>query len=678
MRTRREFLQQSGVAAALLPFMGSGPEMQESLRLTRTAPSYTIPSLCGMCRYRCPLLVGVHQGHIVDIAVNPRFLKSGICAKAQAAVKLLDDEDRLRYPMKRIGERGSGKWQRIDWHEAIDTITRQIQQILQKQGPQALLLFAGGSSSVYVQELWADIGSANIFSSEYFCNDDQSPSLLSLPDERPDCLLVLGGHLGENFMPETLRRVLDWKAAGTKLVVVDPRYSVLADKADIHLMIRPGTDVALLLGFLNILHNKGGLQGDEHLISQLQAFDSGRVAALTDLTEESIEQTFALMHRATPNCLAVSGMFRNWYGNDTERLKGIIAINTFFGHHSSQLAAEPFKSSVDPQKLLATSSKGALIGCWGQNILHSQPNPYRTINALMEAAFVFCTDVMPSETAMYADIILPEATFLERTDAPRFRKNGRERITMLGFPIVDPAYESKGPYWIVRQLSTRLGIGKNFTHSTVYERIDHDLAERHLSCSTLFSSQGIVITEESPEKPESPPLVDDISLPAFVALSVPPPGFARLISGRHPAHSNSSTQNNQWLSREYSSNELWINDKTAAMMQLLDGEKVYLENQDGLRSFFPVRLKITAGIRVDCVYMVHGFGCFSSRQHRAFGRGVGDSFLLSRSRKDPVTGQGGLRNNFVRLLKNGKILDIPMLDRPPVELSARQDSNAKG
>jgi len=155
---RREFLKNSGLAAALLPLADLESGEPVSLRLARNAARQTkIPTLCGMCRWRCPLLITLRQGRIDDISGNADFSPTGgrCCARALAAVRLLEDPDRLRYPVRRLGERGSGQWQRIDWEEAIDTIAQQLQSAAtEQQRP----LFAGGPSAAYLRELWQEMG----------------------------------------------------------------------------------------------------------------------------------------------------------------------------------------------------------------------------------------------------------------------------------------------------------------------------------------------------------------------------------------------------------------------------------------------------------------------------------------------------------------------------------------
>jgi thiosulfate reductase/polysulfide reductase chain A len=109
--------------------------------------------------------------------------------------------------------------------------------------------------------------------------------------------------------------------------------------------------------------------------------------------------------------------------------------------------------------------------------------------------------------------------------------------------------------------------------------------------------------------------------------------------------------NNPWLNHEMAENELWVHDSSAAAFGLRNGERVFLENQDGIRSSKPVKVKVTPGIRPDCSYLVHGYGCRSMHLKEGFDRGVSDTSLMTRSSKDPLSGVRGMRVNFVRLVK---------------------------
>lgn len=143
-------------------------------------------------------------------------------------------------------------------------------------------------------------------------------------------------------------------------------------------------------------------------------------------------------------------------------------------------------------------------------------------------------------------------------------------------------------------------------------------------------------------------------------IAPPPGGFARLISGRVPVHTTNLTQNNAWLHQAMTENPVWVNDQTAARLQLKDGDRVGFVNSEGVTSSTTTLVKITPGIRQDTVYMAHGFGSASPQLSVGFGSGVDDQSLISLLKVDPEIGAQATRNNFVKLIKDDKILDFPV------------------
>ena len=749
--------------------------------------NYEVPTICNMCPSRCMIIGKVRQGRLIKIEGNPKgpFNGAKICAKAHAAIKLLYDPDRLKYPLKRTGERGEGKWTRISWNEAIDTISMQMEKGLNRYGPQSLALFSKGPSSVYIRELFEELSVTNLNDSSY----DQSTAgrdlayrlTFGIPPGRPErvdlkntkCVVLIGTHLGENVDVVQMRDLMDGLARGVKLIVVDPRLSVIASKANHHLMIRPGTDTALLLGWINYiigakLYDKkyilDNVEGFKPLKEHAADYSIEMVSKITDIPADEIRKTAKLIASCAPMTVIHPGRHSAWYGNDVQRLRAqaiLTGLLGTWGQKGGIFLPTPLPSvSPDQQEtendllqlpgIRASSlikntlnKKIRLLGCWGQNPFHAYPNPYRTAAAFKKAEFVFTCDVLPTEPALFADIILPEATFLERSDIIETWTDSDPVATAIRYPVVTTSYEAKDPYWIVKQLSSRLGKGKGFQFNNVLERLETELAGMELSVNKLFKMGGVatfpaepfktptdeqpvdtwqpltavldaIMPQETPrlmeETPSSSlfgkaqeengisPIMDFTEpsknifptpsgkieffsrtleangiapLPKFTPVHLPPPGYARLIYGRSPVHTLTSTMNNRWLNHEIDENEMWLNDRVAGRMRIMDGDELFLENQDGFRSIQPVKIKVTPGIRVDCVYMAHGFGSRSPHLNTGFLKGVSDAFIMTRSGLDPVSGCRGMRINFVRFVKKGKTLDIPMLDHPPAALYNR-------
>ncbi len=139
-------------------------------------------------------------------------------------------------------------------------------------------------------------------------------------------------------------------------------------------------------------------------------------------------------------------------------------------------------------------------------------------------------------------------------------------------------------------------------------------------------------------------------MPKYTIHPEPAEGFYRLNYGRSPMHTFSRTVNNPNLNDLKSENDLWVNPKVAKILELKKGQYVWLENQDGVQSSFPIRVRVTERIRWDSVYMVHGFGHNNKKLGRAHGKGASDTELISQVSIDPLMGGTGMRGNFVKIL----------------------------
>ncbi|MDF1615363.1 molybdopterin-containing oxidoreductase family protein [Desulfurivibrio dismutans] len=717
--SRRALLKAAGVAAAALPLQSlqagaiTLPGGEASLSEERL-----VPTVCGMCPARCLVTATVRDGRVISLAGTGDNHLNGslICARGMAAPDLLYDPDRLKYPMKRVGPRGSGQWQRISWAEAIDVISLRLEQTLRRHGPDALALFAAGPSAAYIKELFTELGASRVNDSHYeHCRCNREAAYLAtfgfdpgaparVDYERTRCLVLLGSHFGENLMLPEFRRFMDSQEQGAHLIVADPRRSVIAAQSDEHLMLKPGSDTALLLGWINYLLQRDLFDRDyiaahalglDELREHAAAYPLERVAELTGLSPKAIEQSARRLAASAPAVIIHPGRHSNWYGDDVDRLRAQAILAALLGAPGrpggmplpgvNEPGAEATPYARSRQRLARAlqpdsreraeeifkdleADRIKVLGCWGQNPFHGYPNPYRTSLAWRRAEFIFACDVVPSEPCLMADIILPEATFLERSDRVELRREVEPPLLTARFPVLPPAFEARDPYWIVRQLSIRLGRGRGLRYPEVSSRLEHDLTTWRLRLDDLRRGRAFVSLPAAAEPQLAefrfPTLSGKIELvsrdlaeaaqaplPQFRPPPEPPAGYFRLLYGRSQLHTLSSTQNNRRLMSEQGENELWLNEEVAAGLGMGSGDRVLLENQDGLTALRTVRLYVSRDIRPDCVYLVHGFGHRSHLLSRAFHQGVADGSLMSRATANPITGVRALRNNFVRIRK---------------------------
>jgi thiosulfate reductase/polysulfide reductase chain A len=272
-------------------------------------------------------------------------------------------------------------------------------------------------------------------------------------------------------------------------------------------------------------------------------------------------------------------------------------------------------------------------------------------------------DVIPSEIAGWADVVLPEAIYLERHDDLNVEWF-REPFVALRQPVVDAPHEQKPNWWIAKQLAMRLGLGNYFPWANIEEYLRHRLEAGGLSYEEL-RRDGIIRGKKQPvyyEEGLTPAFptpsgkIEFYSLqlqqagfdpvPVYKRPAEGPPGFYRLLYGRAPVHSFSRTHSNRILSDMMDENEVWVNTNTALRHELTNGEYIRLKNQDGVVSN-SIRVKVTERIRPDCVYIVHGFGHTAKGLKHAFGKGASDAQMITRYNTDPLMGGTAMNVNFV-------------------------------
>jgi thiosulfate reductase/polysulfide reductase chain A len=306
------------------------------------------------------------------------------------------------------------------------------------------------------------------------------------------------------------------------------------------------------------------------------------------------------------------------------------------------------------------------------NPAHSIPDFRRTREAMRSLEFIVMLDVIPTEGAMWADLILPEASYLERHDDILAVRDHPQPFVALRQPLVSPPEDVRGPYWIVQQLAQRLGHEDCFTHPDVTGYLDARLAPLGLSYTALARKGIHRLDEQQPflepgqqfqfKTPsgrieiysETLGSAGHDPLPRFEPVEQPSLGSFRLIAGRSPYHSFARTQNQRRLMEKDPENLLWLNDGVARAKGLSDGDWVFLQNFEGVRTG-PIRVLATPAIRTDVVYTVHGYGSRSSALRFAHAKGISDNALASRFKADGPTGSTGFRVNFVQLVtREGK------------------------
>jgi len=739
--TRRKFLQSASLAAVALPL---SKVIASETGITRSPlepvgsfkDETVVGGVCEMCFWRCQLVGKKRNDRLVKLEGNPKSIDNGasICARGNAGIQLLYDPDRLKFPLKNVGERGNPKWKKISWKEALDECGSKLKKVNDTYGPQGICMFPHGSTAKYPMHFFErTVGTHNVSEASFFqCRGIRDTAYLATismaPGENVDMpnakvILLLGGHFGENIHVSHIKRYVKGLQNGSKLIVVDPRYSASAAKSDVWVKIKPGTDTALLLGIMNYLVTTKKYDEDfideygdgfEEFTKAIQGWSLEKTAKECDIPAAQVKEIALMLAENAPNVSIHPGRHVSWYGNDFQRQRALACLTGLLGAyfvkggwvpakgpkvgklswahkeheatHNLNLNEDeemryPFTPPGTPTELIRdaalTGKPYPIKGCviWGQNPIQTIPGQQKMKDVLKQMDFVMCVDVMPTDVTMWADILLPEVSYLERYDLIKtgtqwdFSAKQQQYIAPR-MPLMAPMFERKDQVYITNEIAKRMGYEKDIPVETVEEMVEKNLKVAGLSLAGIRSEGGIHIQDgedpyQMPEDFEVLFFNEDIAdagfpgAPTYIPIKDSPSGFARLIYGRVPVHTFNRTQNNVWLNNAMPNNPVWLNDELATKMGLKDGDVVGFINQDGFKSRTTTTVKTTPGIRKDVVYMGHGYGTANPLMSVAVDAGVDDTSLMTKITLDPETGAHGMRNNFVKIIKDGKIIDIP-------------------
>ena len=432
-----------------------------------------------MCHGGCSALVHVNNSKVVKIKGDPEFpLNRGkLCVKGMASIDQLYNPNRLKHPLKRVGQRGEGKWKQISWDEALDAIVNKIQEIKEEFGVESIAIGQGTGRHHYRHVVrfahalgtpnWCEPGAAQCFHPRINAGGityGDLPICDYYGDVNPACLLVWGHNpLVTGPDGETQFKVRDCIKRGTKLIVVDPRETETAKKADIWLQIRPGTDDALALSMIHVITQEG-IYDRDFVNEWTVGFDQSaeRVRSCTpewaekitwipaDKIKESarlfantrpasVEWGVAIEH--TPNCFQtvravalLPGITGNidipggWIlGMRVIDDIPILLDNLTDEMKEKRLGADRYKllsgrNAPFPSAHIPTLMKAIRTGKpypvkaflnFGNNTLATYANAKQAYETLLRLDFLSVMDLYMTPTAELADIVLPAASWLE-------------------------------------------------------------------------------------------------------------------------------------------------------------------------------------------------------------------------------------------------------------------------
>ncbi|NNE68020.1 MAG: molybdopterin oxidoreductase family protein [Pyrinomonadaceae bacterium] len=497
-----------------------------------------VPTHCPYCAVQCGMNLLVEKGNLVGF--EPRYdfpVNEGrLCPKGVTAYLQTHHPDRLLHPLIKR----NGYFERASWDEALDLVVSNIERIQEKHGKDSLGVYSGSSlttEKTYLMGKFARVGlqtkyldyngrlcmvSAAAGNKKAFGIDRAANPWSDIPDA--EVLMIAGANCAETF-PVLNKFLWQQRDRGGKWIIIDPRETTTARQGDLHLQLKPGTDVALANGILNVLINEG-FTNEEFIKARTNDWELAKQTALkyspqtaseiTGVPAEKIVLAAQMYGRAKTGMLLHArgvehhsngvnnvlsyinivlatgkiGARGNGYGTITgqgngqggrehgqkcDQLPGARMIDNpedrkyvsdVWGIDESEMPGAGVSAVEMFQKMREGEIKGLLSVC--NNVMVSLPDINKVRQALEGLEFYVCIDFFMSEGARYADVVLPSTTWSEDEGVTG---TGEGRVVKIN-RASDPPGEAKTDWWIIQEIARRMGRGKFFAFNNPREIFD--------------------------------------------------------------------------------------------------------------------------------------------------------------------------------------------------------------
>lgn len=487
-------------------------------------------SVCSLdCPDQCGLLVHKQNGKITKIEGDPEhpITKGNICNKVRHMTERLYDPQRLQFPLKRIGPKGSGSFERISWTEAIKTITNKWKDLIEKKGPESILpysfygnmgiLAAEGMDRRFFNRLGAsrlDRTICNAAGSEGYAYT-MGGSFGTDPEDTIHTKLFI--MWGINAVSTNMHQVTIAQAArkkGAKVVVIDVHKNQTGRWADWFIPILPGTDSALALGLMHILYAENLVDedflkqytiGDAELREHVKDYDPNTVSAITGVSIEDIYKLARMYGQTSPSlirignglqhhdnggmnvrtiaCLpALTGQWLKKGGGAIKGNSGYLAFNTAAVQRPDLLQNKQTRvvnMNEIGKILLEEEHPISSLYVYSSNPAIVAPNVTKVREGLLrEDLFTVVHDLFLTETAMYADIVLPAASSFESTD---FYTSYWHHYLQIQQPVIERYGEAKSNMEVFKLLAEGMGFTEQAFSDTEEDMIRQALNQKENS-----------------------------------------------------------------------------------------------------------------------------------------------------------------------------------------------------
>jgi anaerobic selenocysteine-containing dehydrogenase len=513
--------------------------------LWKVGETMTKQVIRGACPHDCPDTCGfiteVEDNRAVAFYADPDHpvTQGWLCAKVRPYLEHVYHPDRLRYPLRRVGPKGCGQWERISWQTALAEITDRWREIISQYGASAILPYSYSGTLGLVQmsvssaRFWNRLGASQLersicgaaaeFAVEATLGVRHSPAYAEVNHSR---LVIVWGHNPASTAPHFMPHLKEAQRNGTRVVVIDPRRTRTARGADLHLAPLPNTDGALALGLAHVIVSEG--RHDEAWLTactvgwpqfreRLADYEPARVAAITGLPEQAIIDLARQYATMKPGLIKIAdGLQRHLNGGQTVR--AICALPALTGQYGSRGGGLAYSTSgyvkwdsdtvkrwaecPPPARSVNMNRLGAaLLGevtdpplmslfAFGANPVTSSPNAGKIVQGLLrDDLFTVVHELFMTDTALYADIVLPATSQLEQVDL--HKAYGHTMLTY-NHPAIPPLGENKSNWEVMHLLAEAMGFDEPWLHQSPDEVIEEILIATAVHSPAL---RGITLTE---------------------------------------------------------------------------------------------------------------------------------------------------------------------------------------
>ena len=518
--------------------------------------SRKLRTVYGACPHDCPDCCALEtqvdeQGRAVSVhgRKDHPVTNGWLCAKVNHYLERVYHPDRLLYPMHRVGPKGSGSFERISWNEAIAEITSRWRDIIAQHGAQCILpySYAGTlglvNNSVVNSRFWNRLGASRLERS--ICGAAAEEAVLLTVGARvapaPQMLLeskliLIWGSNPASTAPHLMPFLRAAQRKGTRIIVIDPIRTLTARSADQHIQPFPGTDAALALSMMYVmvteeLHQPEWIAkhtiGWESLLERIMQFPPERAAQITGLETDTILDLARAYATTSPALLRVTdGINRHTNGGQTVRtLASLPALTGQYGLPGGGLMystsdwlqwdKQAVTHSQDPAcprppRSLNMNRLGAILTgeadppvyslfVYNANPVASTPNAGKIVEGLLrDDLFTVVHELFETDTARYADILLPATSQLEHAD---LHKPYGHVSLQYNSPAITPQGEARSNWDVMRTLSSAMGFNEYWLHQDANEVI-----QEILEATAQHNSRLVGITLERLQEEGSIPL----------------------------------------------------------------------------------------------------------------------------------------------------------------------------